>query len=180
MARRYDRLIRYNDSWFDDLLDPDKELKPGECWQVILAIRECERQEDTEPLTKLPLAIRRALSMSTLREQLEIIIARIQSARNKGANGGNEKQRRVTEGVVKPQDPKIKAWVESQLLTPENERDVRVVQLQACGIDDIKSLTAIILALRTHGLQGLRTEWVTKARKCNDPTAYLLTCINNE
>lgn len=180
MARRYDRLIRYNDSWFDDLLDPDKELKPSECWQVILAIRECERQEDTEPLSKLPLAIRRALSMSTLREQLEIIIARIQSTRNKGANGGNEKQRRVTEGVVKPQDPKKIAWVESQLLTPENERNLNVRQLQAVGITSAPAIVKVLEALSTHKMAALKTEWVTKAMKCNDPTAYLLTCISNE
>lgn len=180
MARQYDRLIRYNDSWFDDLLDPDKELKPAECWQVMLAIRDCQRTESTEPLGKLPISIRRALSMSTMREQVEVIISRIQGAKARGSAGGRAKNGKCTDEVRTPQDPKIKAWVESQLLTPENERDVRIVQLQACGIDDTKALTAIIQAARTHGLQGLRTEWITKARKCNDPTAYLLTCINNE
>ena len=88
MARHYDRLIRYYDSWFDDLLDQDKELTPGECWRVILAIRDAQQMSSTEPLRNLPLEIRRALSMSTLIEQVERIIERCDNMRQRGSLGG--------------------------------------------------------------------------------------------
>lgn len=88
MARNYDRLIRYYDSWFDDINDQEKELSDGEKWQVMLAIRECQRVMSAEPLRNLPLNVRRALSMATMLEQVERIIERVESARNRGSRGG--------------------------------------------------------------------------------------------
>ena len=66
MPRTYDRLIRYYDSWFGDLLDPDKGFTPEECGAVIIAIRECQRELNLEPLKNLPLNIKRGLQMRTL------------------------------------------------------------------------------------------------------------------
>lgn len=88
MARNYDRLIRYYDSWFDDINEPEKELSDSEKWQVMLAIRECQRVMSAEPLRNLPLNVRRALSMATMLEQVERIIERVESARNRGSRGG--------------------------------------------------------------------------------------------
>lgn len=88
MARNYDRLIRYYDSWFDDINDQEKELSGEEKWQIMLALRECQRVMSADPLRNLPLNIRRALSMATMVEQLERIIERCESARNRGSKGG--------------------------------------------------------------------------------------------
>ena len=88
MARHYDRLIRFYDSWFDDFADQDKELTPAECWTIVLAIRDCQRLCTTEPLRNLPLNLRRALSMSTLIEQVDRIIEKGESMRKRGQIGG--------------------------------------------------------------------------------------------
>lgn len=92
MPRNYDRLIRYYDSWFDDINDPDKELSGEEKWQILLALRECQRVMSADPLRKLPLRIRRALSMATMIEQVERIIERCESARSRGSRGGQATQ----------------------------------------------------------------------------------------
>lgn len=92
MPRNYDRLIRYYDSWFDDINDPDKELSGDEKWQILLALRECQRVMSAQPLRELPIHIRRALSMATMVEQVERIIERCESARNRGSRGGQATQ----------------------------------------------------------------------------------------
>lgn len=89
MARNYDRLIRYYDSWFDDLSDPEKALSAEEQLQILVAIRECQRVMSVQPLLDLPLQIRRALSMATLQEQILRILERIESARSRGSRGGS-------------------------------------------------------------------------------------------
>lgn len=80
-------MIRFYDSWFDDINDQDKELTGDEKWLVIAAIRDCQRENSTQPLDKLPLEVRRALSMATLKEQLERIFERVESARARGKKG---------------------------------------------------------------------------------------------
>lgn len=92
MARKYNRLIRYYDSWFADLMDPSKELSAEECWCVILAIRDCQREQTTEPLLKLPLQLRRALSMATIVEQVERIIEKTSNMSERGRRGGMASQ----------------------------------------------------------------------------------------
>lgn len=92
MARNYDRLIRYYDSWFDDINDPEKELSGEEKWQIMFALRECQRVMSAEPLRNLPLSTRRALSMATMVEQVERIIERCESARNRSSRGGMSTQ----------------------------------------------------------------------------------------
>lgn len=88
MPRKYDRLIRYYDSWFGDLQDPSKEFTPAECWSIILAVRECQIQGSLEPLEQLPLSVRRALSMATMGEQIERILERIDRRRDISRHGG--------------------------------------------------------------------------------------------
>lgn len=89
MPRKYDRMIRYYASWFDDLLDPTKELTAQECWGVIIAIRDCQLQGSLDPLEQLPIATRRALSMATLGEQVVRMLERSERMRNKSSEGGN-------------------------------------------------------------------------------------------
>lgn len=89
MPRKYDRLIRFYDSWFGDLQDPTKEFTPAECWSVVLAVRECQIQGSLEPLEQLPLSVRRALSMATMGEQIERILERIDRRRDISKHGGD-------------------------------------------------------------------------------------------
>lgn len=89
MPRKYDRMIRYYASWFDDLLDPSKELTAQECWDVIIAIRDCQLQGSLVSLEQLPIATRRALSMATLGEQVVRMLERSERMRNKSSEGGN-------------------------------------------------------------------------------------------
>lgn len=97
MPRTYDRLIRLYDSWFGDLLDPDKGFTPEECWSVILAIRECQREVTLEPLKSLPLNIRRGLQMRTLETQIVKILEHTGRMAARGAAGGNAAQRAAQE-----------------------------------------------------------------------------------
>lgn len=89
MPRKYDRLIRFYDSWFGDLQDPTKEFSPAECWSIMLAVRECQIQGSLVPLEQLPLSIRRALSMATMGEQIERILERIDRRRDISKHGGD-------------------------------------------------------------------------------------------
>ena len=97
MPRTYDRLIRLYDSWFGDLLDPDKGFTPEECWNVILAIRECQREISLEPLKNLPLNIRRGLQMRTLETQIVKIIEHTGRMAARGSAGGNAAQKAAQE-----------------------------------------------------------------------------------
>lgn len=97
MPRTYDRLIRLYDSWFGDLLDPDKGFTPEECWNVILAIRECQREITLEPLKNLPLNIRRGLQMRTLETQILKILEHTGRMAARGAAGGNAAQKAAQE-----------------------------------------------------------------------------------
>lgn len=97
MPRTYDRLIRLYDSWFGDLLDQDKGFTPEECWSVILAIRECQREVTLEPLKNLPLNIRRGLQMRTLETQIVKILEHTGRMAARGAAGGNAAQKAAQE-----------------------------------------------------------------------------------
>lgn len=97
MPRTYDRLIRLYDSWFGDLLDPDKGFTPEECWNVILAIRECQREITIEPIKNLPLNIRRGLQMRTLETQIIKILEHTGRMAARGAAGGNAAQKAAQE-----------------------------------------------------------------------------------
>lgn len=97
MPRTYDRLIRFYDSWFGDLLDPDKGFTPEECWSVIVAIRECQREITLEPLKSLPINIRRGLQMRTLETQIIKILEHTGRMATRGAAGGNAAQKAAQE-----------------------------------------------------------------------------------
>ena len=97
MPRTYDRLIRFYDSWFGDLLDPDKGFTPEECWSVIIAIRECQREITLEPLKSLPINIRRGLQMRTMETQIIKILEHTGRMAARGAAGGNAAQKAAQE-----------------------------------------------------------------------------------
>lgn len=128
MPRKYNRMIRFYDSWFDDLTDRDKELTSEEIVQVIWAVRECQHTMDLLPIDNLPISIKRALSMSTFREQMARILERVSGARDRGSIGGNvaagnyrseehEREQRereevaVENGELPPSDMKMAEWV---------------------------------------------------------------------
>lgn len=88
MPRKYDRIIRFYDSWFDDLSDPSKELSADEQLQIIRAIRDAQVMATSEPIRNLPLQIRRCLSVATLCEQIERMCERSERMRSRGRAGG--------------------------------------------------------------------------------------------
>ena len=88
MPRKYDRIIRFYDSWFDDLSDQSKELSSDEQLQIIRAIRDAQVMMTSEPIRNLPLQIRRCLSVATLCEQIERMCERSERMRSRGRAGG--------------------------------------------------------------------------------------------
>lgn len=90
MPRKYDRVIRYYASWFDDFLSSDKEFSAEEFRAIILAIRDCQVKGSLEPLETLPITIRRALSMATMGEQILRILERAENMRARGSAGGRK------------------------------------------------------------------------------------------
>lgn len=99
MPRKYDRVIRYYASWFDDFLSVDKEFSAEEFRDIILAIRDCQINGTLEPLETLPITIRRALSMATMGEQILRILERAENMRARGSAGG----RKAAAGVARPE-----------------------------------------------------------------------------
>lgn len=89
MPRKYDKVIRYYSSWFDDIMDPEKEFTDSEIVQIFVAVKDCQVQESLDPLHNLPLSIRRALSMATMGEQVIRLVETSQSAKRRGQMGGN-------------------------------------------------------------------------------------------
>ena len=99
MPRKYDRVIRYYASWFDDFLSVDKEFSAEEFRAIILAIRDCQVNGSLEPLETLPITIRRALSMATMGEQILRILERAENMRARGSAGG----RKTAAGAARPE-----------------------------------------------------------------------------
>lgn len=176
MARHYDRLIRYYDSWFDDLQDQDKELTPGECWQVILAIRDAQQMSSTEPIRNLPLEIRRALSMSTLIEQVERIIERCDNMRQRGSLGGLttkvSRAAATAQEHVSIQD--IKAPDDGQARNLEG----LLLVLEGWGCTEAEVYKAAQWS--NYGQIG-HPVWkmISSARYKEHPREYFLACINH-
>lgn len=138
MPRKYDRIIRYYASWFDDLLDPSKEFTAEECWLVITTIRDCQIECSLEPLERLPIAIRRALSMATLGEQIIRMLERSERMRNKGADGGNKAQqnRRTAEQVAASRMRAEKEQQEQQ----KKEDYYAKMKKDACSLERLDNL----------------------------------------
>lgn len=86
MARRYNHIVRYLESWFFDLEDPEKQFTDAERWAVVRAIAQCQFDCSLEPLQSLPLEIRRGLSILTMGEQLLAIMDRVHSYKSRGQN----------------------------------------------------------------------------------------------
>ena len=84
MARNYNHVIRFLESWFADINSPDKEFSDADKWLIVMAIFECQVKTSLEPLHALPLAIRRGLSMATLGEQITAVLERAESYRARG------------------------------------------------------------------------------------------------
>lgn len=177
MARKYDRLIRYYQSWFDDLADPDKELSGAECWQVMLAIRDCQVMNSTEPLRNLPLSIRRALSMSTLIEQVSRIIDKCESMRERGRSGGQATRIQALANVTTPLS-------DEQLLdAPEDgvERNLSGLQDALQRFHFTNAEINQVARLSNFGQIG-NPVWrmIYKANMSGSPREYLLKCLSNQ
>lgn len=116
MARNYDRLIKYYDSWFDDLLDPDKGFTREEIADVLIAIRQCQQNFNLEPLQALPREIRRGLSMATLSEQILRICERTQSIIERGSKGGNKTAAAAARSATQEnkRDTIRRAWMDAR------------------------------------------------------------------
>lgn len=84
MPRNYNRLIRYYDSWLDDIQDPDKGFSAQEQITILLAIRDAQRMGTMQPIDALPIEIKRGLQLATLKEQIGRIIERCERARSRG------------------------------------------------------------------------------------------------
>lgn len=140
MPRKYDRTIRYYDSWFADLLDEEKAFTAEECWQVMLAIRECQLDGSLEPLNNLPLSIRRALSMATMGEQIIRQLERSENMRKRGSAGGRAAaaKQRTPEEIAAAQ---MRAQREQQ---EQQQRDQNYEQQKAAACSP-KRLKMLIL-----------------------------------
>lgn len=180
MARKYDRMIRFYGSWFADLNDPEKALTAEERWQVVEAIVQCQEQESTEPLQLLPLTIRRALSMATMREQLERVLERNQGARERGRKGAQE---RYKVPDVEQQPPSLFDGQEVELTPPadgiERNWDGLLDWLHEWEIPG-----PMITEIAKYSNFGQIGSWIWKAvqrlrtSSIKDREAYLQKCLN--
>ena len=116
MPRKYDRVIRYYASWFDDFLSVDKEFSAEEFRAIILAIRDCQVNGSLEPLETLPITIRRALSMATMGEQILRILERAENMRARGSAGG----RKAAAGAASPEQTAASS-IREELREHENQ-----------------------------------------------------------
>lgn len=116
MPRKYDRVIRYYASWFDDFMSADKEFSAEEFRAIILAIRDCQINGSLEPLETLPITIRRALSMATMGEQILRILERAENMRARGSAGG-----RKTAAAASSPELKAASSISEELRERENQ-----------------------------------------------------------
>lgn len=154
MPRKYDRIIRYYASWFDDLCDPSKEFTPEECWLVITTIRDCQLEESLEPLQRLPVAVRRALSMATLGEQIVRMLERSERMRSRGSAGG-----RTT--AAKERTPEQVAASRMRAQKEKQEQQQREIQFEqqkaeACSPERLKMLILAGCSGNEDALKELR------------------------
>lgn len=119
MPRKYDRVIRYYASWFDDFMSADKEFSAEEFRDIILAIRDCQVNGSLDPLETLPITIRRALSMATMGEQILRILERAENMRARGSAGG----RKTAAGAARPEQLAASSIREELRENENKERD---------------------------------------------------------
>lgn len=163
MARTYNHVIRFLESWFADLEDPSKEFTPEERWQVVQAIVKCQVDCSLEPLHSLPLVIRRALSVATMGEQLMAILDRADSYRRRARDGKAAAPAAPTIPQSKPSDiakreerekaaadREAKAHADEQqqislrqIYGAANSRDLYIKMKEAADSGDILALAAL-------------------------------------
>lgn len=145
MPRKYDRVIRYYASWFDDFLSTDKEFTAEEFRAIILAIRDCQVNGSLEPLETLPITIRRALSMATMGEQILRILERAENMRARGSAGG----RKAAAGAAR-QEQLAATSIREELR--EHENQAKEKQREEDRREAVKpSLYEEMLKLAAHG-----------------------------
>lgn len=127
MPRKYDKVIRFYSSWFADWFDPDKAFSDHEIVQLVLAVRDCQVEGSIEPLEKLPLEIRRALSMATMGEQCIRLIETSNSAKTRGQTGG-EKSAELRRNPELAAASRMRKQLEDAAI---NEREQRYEQQKA-------------------------------------------------
>lgn len=175
MARTYDRLIRFYDSWFGDLLDEEKELTPEECWQTILAIRECQRSESIEPLRALPREIRRALQMRTLETQITKILERSANMRERGSKGGSAANRGNRIDELTEEHIQMAAQPPSDGIK-RNYEGMNIL-CEQCHMENKER--AYIMFASNYGEIG--NQWwaiMNKARTAKNPSAYIRAIVD--
>lgn len=82
--------MRFLGSWLSDLKEGD--FTDSERWQIIKAIANSQLSGNTGYLRELPREIKRGLSISTLIEQNEYIIEKVNKQRERGRLGGIAKR----------------------------------------------------------------------------------------
>lgn len=74
MPSKFTHRFIFYESWLADLEEPTKEFQPEEKWLVVEAVFKAQLLGSVSPVDDLPLAIRRALSLPTMTEQLRTIL----------------------------------------------------------------------------------------------------------
>lgn len=90
MARKYKTRIVLLGSWIADL--NQSEMTDSQKWEVVLAIAKAQQSGNTGFIRELPQEIRRYISVCTIIEQCENILARKEWYRNNGRKGGIAKR----------------------------------------------------------------------------------------
>ena len=130
MARRYNHIVRYLESWFFDLEDPEKQFTDAERWAVVRAIAQCQFDCSLEPLQSLPLEIRRGLSILTMGEQLLAIMDRVHSYKSRGQNAAIYTAK-APDSASKPSDVVKAHEREKEALERESRRKEEADALKA-------------------------------------------------
>ena len=152
MPRKYDRVIRYYASWFDDFMSADKEFSAEEFRAIILAIRDCQVKGSLEPLETLPITIRRALSMATMGEQILRILERAENMRARGSAGG-----RKTAAGAACTEQKAATSIREELR--EHENQVKEQQREEDRREAVKPATyEVLLSQAAHGNRNALNE----------------------
>ena len=99
--RNYDKVIRFYDSWFDDLLEPHKQFTASDICKVIYAIREAQSTGDLNHICNLAPDILARLNVYTLVTQVQKLIDKSTRQARSGSIGGQRtaEQRAMAERI---------------------------------------------------------------------------------
>lgn len=167
MPRKYNHVIRYLESWFEDLEDPVKEFSAADKWAVIVALRDCQVTNSLDPLHALPVEIRRGLSMVTLGEQLMAVLDRADSYRRRGSYVAKAAQQ-----ASKPSDAMRAGEREQQQAAKEAKDAKQQASLQAemqawdaANPLELYELQCIAAAKGDADLRAKLPEWAETAER---------------